>query len=245
MGRHPHPQVESTLERLLQQLQSAAGDNLLGVALYGSLVKGRFTPGISDINVLVVVSDAGPQPLLALSPVLTAALRESQVIPFVMTPEDLRTAALLFPVKILDIQLVHRVLWGDVHLAGIEVQPEALRLRALQELKNMELRMRLRMVERGVDPGAMWRGLTRSLPKLAVTLEILLRARGIPVPADRPGLLRLAARELGIAAERIDRIADLRRVDRPPDDETIRAQLAEYLAILADICRHVEGEMLP
>jgi len=109
----------------------------------------------------------------------------------------------------------------------------------------MELRMRLRMVERGADPGAMWRGLTRSLPKLAVTLEILLRARGIPVPADRPGLLRLAARELGIAAERIDRIADLRRVDRPPDDETIRAQLAEYLAILADICRHVEGEMLP
>ena len=245
MGRHPHPQVESTLERLLQQLQTAAGDNLLGVALYGSLVKGRFTPGISDINVLVVVADAGPRPLLALAPVLTAALRESQVIPFVVTPEDLRAAALLFPVKILDIQLSHRVLWGDVHLAGIAVQPEALRLRALQELKNMELRMRLRVVERGADPGAMWRGLTRSLPKLAVTLEILLRTRGIPVPADRPGLLRLAARELGIAAERIDRIADLRRVDRPPDDETIRAQLAEYLAILADICRHVEGEMLP
>jgi predicted nucleotidyltransferase len=245
MGRHPHPQVESTLERLLQQLQAAAGDNLLGVALYGSLVKGRFTPGISDINVLVVVADTGLQALLALTPVLTAALRESQVIPFVVTPEDLRTAALLFPVKILDIQLVHRVLWGDVHLAGIEVQPEALRLRALQELKNMELRMRLRVVERGTDPGAMWRGLTRALPKLAVTLEILLRTRGIPVPADRPGLLRAAARELGITAERIDRIADLRRVDRPPDHEIIRAQLAEYLAILADMSRYVEGELVP
>jgi predicted nucleotidyltransferase len=28
------------------------------VALYGGLVKGRFTPGISDLNVLVVVRDA-------------------------------------------------------------------------------------------------------------------------------------------------------------------------------------------
>ena len=245
MGRHPHPQVEKTLERLLQQLRDASGDALLGVALYGSLIKGRFTPGISDINVLLVVADVGLRSLLALSPILTAALRDSQVVAFVVTPEDLRLAALLFPVKILDIKLSHKVLWGDVHLAGIEVQPEALRLRALQELKNMELRMRLRVVERGADPGAMWRGLTRSLPKLAVTLEILLRARGIPVPADRPGLLRLAARELGIAAERIDRIADLRRVDRPPDEETIRGQLAEYLAILADICRNVEGEMVP
>ena len=243
IGRHPHPQVESTLERLVQQLQTAAGANLLGVALYGSLVKGRFTPGISDINVLVVVADAGPQPLLAIAPVLTAALRESQVIPFVVTPEDLHTSALLFPVKILDIQLVHRVLWGDVHLAGIEVQPEALRLRALQELKNMELRMRLRILERSGETDALWRGLVRNLPKLAVTLEVLLRARGVDVPADRPGVLRQAAQQLGIPPERMERIAGLRRSDKRPDDATVHALLTDYLDLLAEISHRLESEV--
>lgn len=236
------PELERRLDRLVQRLREAAGVNLLGVALYGGLVKGRYTPGISDINILVVLADAGLPSLLPLAPALTEALRESLVVPFLATPDDLRSSAALFPVKILDIQLSHRVLWGDAHLSDIRVDPSAMRLRALQELKNAELRLRLQVVERGADPDAMWRALTNSLPKLAVTLETLLRARSLEVPADRPSLLRAAARELGIAPERMDRVAALRRVDpRPPEAEVVE-RLAEYFQILALIGRKIEGE---
>lgn len=238
-----HPEVESRLEGLVDRLREAAGSNLLGVALYGGLVKGRYTPGISDVNVLVVLSDASLPSLLPLAPALTAALRESHIVPFVVTPGDLRASAVLFPVKILDIQHWHRLLWGDVHLEGIEVQPEALRLRSLQELKNMELRTRLRIVERGDDPEALWRGLVRNLPKLSVTLEVLLRARGVEVPTDRPGVLRLGARHLGIASEKMERIAVLRRADKRPDDATVHQLLAQYLDLLSDICHRVESEI--
>ncbi|HKH47356.1 MAG TPA: nucleotidyltransferase domain-containing protein [Thermoanaerobaculia bacterium] len=238
-----HPEVDRTLERLVRQLRDAAGDNLLGVALYGGLAKGRYTPGISDINVLVVLGDAGLPSLLPLAPVLTAALRDTHVVPFVVTPADLRASAVLFPVKILDIQLWHRLLWGNVYLADIDVQPEPLRLRSLQELKNMELRMRLRVVERQGEPDALWRGLVRNLPKLAVTLEVLLRARGVEVPADRPGVLRQAAQQLGVPVERIEPLAGLRRSDRRPDDETVRQLLANYLDLLAELCHRLEGEI--
>lgn len=238
-----HPEVDRTLERLVRQLREAAGPNLLGIALYGGLAKGRYTPGISDINVLVVLADAGLLSLLPLAPVLTAALRESHVVPFVVTPADLRASAVLFPIKILDVQLWHRLLWGDVHLASIEVQPEPLRLRSLQELKNMELRMRLRIVERNGDPDALWRGLLRNLPKLAVTLEVLLRARGVAVPADRQGVLRVAAQQLGVPAGQIEPIAALHRNDPRPDDERIRQLLASYLDLLAELCHRLEREV--
>ena len=33
------------------------GDNLASIMLYGSAVKGRFSDGVSDVNVLVLVSD--------------------------------------------------------------------------------------------------------------------------------------------------------------------------------------------
>jgi predicted nucleotidyltransferase len=236
------PELERRLDRLVQRLRETGGGNLLGIALYGSLVKGRYTPGVSDINVLVVLADAGLAALLPLAPVLTEALRESLVVPFLVTPVDLRDSAVLFPLKVLDIQRSHRVLAGDVHLADVRVEPTALRLRALQELKNLELRLRLQVVERGADPDVMWRALTHSLPKLAVTLETLLRARGLDVPADRPGVLRVAGRELGIEAQRMERIAALRRVDPRPDDDTVRERLAEYFEILRDVGRRVEGE---
>lgn len=238
-----YPEVDRTLERLVREIREAAGSNLLGIALYGSLAKGRYMPGVSDINVLIVMSDASLPALLPLAPILTSALRDERVVPFVVTPADLRVSAVLFPVKVLDIQLWHRLLWGDIHIADIEVQPEPLRLRSLQELKNMELRMRLRIVEHGDDPDALWRGLVRNLPKLAVTLEVLLRSRGVEVPADRAGVLRQSAQQFGIPVERVDPIAGLRRNDRRPDDETVRQLLAVYLTILAEFCHQVEGEV--
>jgi predicted nucleotidyltransferase len=237
----PQPELDRRLDRLVQRLREAGAGNLLGVALYGGLVKGRYTPGVSDINVLVVLADAGLSSLLPLAPVLTEALRESVVVPFVATPGDLRDSAALFPVKILDIQRCHRVLWGDVHLGEIRVEPAALRMRALQELKNTELRLRLQVVERGADPDAMWRALTNSLPKLAVTLETLLRARGLDVPADRAGILRAGALELGMEPERMDRISRLRRVDPRPDEESVRERMADLLGLLAHIGRIVDG----
>lgn len=229
------PVLDEMLERLVGRLREAAGNNLLGVALYGGLVKGRYTPGISDVNLLVVVADARLPAILALAPVLTGALRDASVIPFIATPQDLRDSATLFPVKVLDIQTSHRVLWGDPHVAGLTIDAAALRLRTLQELKNMEMRLRLRLVERGAEPGALWRGLVSSLPKVAVALESLLRFRGIAVPADRPGLLRRAAAELGVSAERMGHLAGLRRVDRRPDDGAVRRLYGEYLDLLAEL----------
>jgi hypothetical protein len=80
-----------------------------------------------------------------------------------------------------------------------------------------------------------------SLPKIAVTLETLLRAEGFTVPSDRPGLLRLAARELEIPAERMERFTGLHRTDRRPDDEAVLRLYAEYLDLLAALSRELEG----
>lgn len=236
----PRSEAEKSLEELVAQLREAAGPNLLGVALYGGLAKGRYTPGVSDVNVLIVLAEAGLERLLPLSPAIARALRESRVIPFVVTPEDLRASARLFPGKVLDMQASHRVLWGDVHLDGIAVAPADLRLRARQEIKNTELRLRLRAVERSGDSDALWRGLMASLPKIAVTLETLLRLDGVDVPVDRPGLLRLAAREMGIPADQMEPFTELRRVDQRPDDERARRLYAAYLDLLAGLSRRVE-----
>lgn len=238
----PQPEIERALDALVTQLREAAGPNLLGAALYGGLAKGRFTPGVSDVNVLVVLAEAGLDRLLPLAPALTGALRELKIIPFVVTPEDLAVSARLFPGKVLDMQASHRVLWGDVHLDGLAVAPEDLRLRARQEIKNTELRLRLRAVERSGDPDALWRGLMASLPKLAVTLESLLRLDGVAVPADRPGILRLAAQTMDIPAERMEPFTQLHRVDRRPDDEAARRLYAQYLDLLSSLSRRVEQE---
>src|ERR1700730_11304174 len=134
--------VERTLDGLVQGLREAGGGNVLGIALSGGCAGGRHTPGISDVNVIVVIADARLATLLPLAPSLTAALRQSQVVAFVVTPAELREAARLFPLKILEIQGNHRLLHGDIHLGGLPVDAESLQLRILQALKSLELRLR-------------------------------------------------------------------------------------------------------
>ena len=227
--------VERTLDRLVQGLREAGGGNVLGIALYGGSAGGRHTPGISDVNVIVVIADARLATLLPLAPSLTAALRQSQVVAFVVTPAELREAARLFPLKILEIQGNHRLLHGDIHLGGLPVDAESLQLRILQDLKSLELRLRQRILEHGGEAEALWQGLVYSLPKLTATLETVLRSRGSAVPPNRSELLRLAAVELAIEPDRLARLATLRRSAERPSDESVRDLLDDYLTLLADL----------
>jgi predicted nucleotidyltransferase len=233
--------VEALIEEVVRELRAAGGANLLGVALYGSLVKGRYTPGLSDVNVLVVVADGGLPALLPLAPVLTGAYRRAQVSAFVATPEDLRAAARLFPARILDMQLFHRRLHGDLHLAEISVDAGQLQYRTVQELRNLQLRLRRQALERGAEPAVLWELLVRSLPKLAVALGTLLRGRGAQLPLERAPLLLQAARELGLAEEAMVPFAGLRRRDARPEDAAVCTLAGQYLDLLGTLATAAGG----
>ncbi|GGL10417.1 nucleotidyltransferase domain-containing protein [Streptomyces flaveus] len=52
------------LPSLLDEIQSALGDQLLGVYLYGSVVGGDFDEGVSDIDLVVAFADAVDQSMM-------------------------------------------------------------------------------------------------------------------------------------------------------------------------------------
>jgi hypothetical protein len=240
MSLPPEAALERMLARLVQRLREAAEDNLLGVAVYGAPKSRQAAgPGAAEVNILVVVANATLQALLPLAPVLTSAQRQSQVSSFVATPAELRVDAHLFPARLLEIRLTHRVLHGDVHLDRLEIAPRGLRFAALQELKNLEIRLRHRILDRGTDPDLLWAGIVTSLPRLQAILETVLHARGYERPATRADVLRLAGEALEIEPSRLEPINALRQLTSRPTDEAVREELGAYLALLADLVRHL------
>src|SRR5688500_14303547 len=106
-------EVATALDGLSTELQRAAGDNLLALVLYGGLARGRYVPGSSDINVVVVLGDTSAAAIERIAPALHAAWRAMRVEPFIITPADIPRLAVTFPTKMLDIQRRHVVLFGD------------------------------------------------------------------------------------------------------------------------------------
>src|SRR6516165_9227017 len=186
--------IAAALDRLKEELARAAGQNLAGLILYGGLARGRYRPGKSDVNAVVLLREVSAPALAVLAPPLRAARRAANVSVMILTPAEVHAAAIVFPTKFLDIKDHHIVLHGEDPFAALEVPREQIRLRIIQELRNMTLRLRQRFVAVVDDPAMQVTTLASLARPLAIEMSALLRLAGKSVPhEDRTALIFQAA----------------------------------------------------
>jgi hypothetical protein len=226
--------IVAAIEKLKDELVRTAGKNLVGLILYGGLARGRYRPGKSDVNVVVLLEDASAPALVAVAPALRTAWRAAGVDPLVLTPAEVPRAAEAFPTKFLDIKQHHIVLMGTNPFAGLEVTREQMRRRAEQELRNMLLRLRHRYIASGGDAAVLTRALARTARPLALELQALLQVAGKPLPAeDRTGaIFEAAATAFGMEREPLARLGELRQASRLEGDAIVL-----YHDVLAALAR--------
>jgi hypothetical protein len=227
-------EVKAALVRLRDGLVQAAGKNLAGLILYGGLARGRFRPGQSDVNVVVLLHDMSGDALKAIIPPLQAARRSIGVEPLLLTPPEVHQAADVFATKFLDIKEHHVVLAGEDPFAGLAVEHEHIRLRVAQALRNMALRLRRRYVALGDDAEELARVLVAIARPLALELAALLRLAGKELPAqDRTSsLFAEAANVFGLDTQALTDLAALRQ-----NPQANRETPALYHRMLAVIVR--------
>jgi hypothetical protein len=234
--------VHASLSRLQQQLVQAAGKNLAGLILYGGLARGRYRPGRSDVNVVVLLHEVSAAELAAIAPALRAARRAAGVVPMILSPDEVRSAAVVFPTKFLDIQEHHIVLYGADPFAGLEVPREQVRLRIVQELRNLALRLRSRLLTSFDDHELQLTVLVRLARPLAVGLAALLRLAGKRMPeVDRTAaIFQAGADAFGVDRDALAQLAQLREGQAVGDLVQLFARLLPVLAQLIDCAERMK-----
>src|ERR1700692_958697 len=91
------PAIVAALGQLKNELVRAAGPNFAGLILYGGLARGRFRPGKSDVNVVVLLREVSAAALTAIGPALRAARRAANVSAMLLTPAEVGPTAVVFP----------------------------------------------------------------------------------------------------------------------------------------------------
>jgi hypothetical protein len=178
------PAVAKTLTSLRDELLASVGGNLTGLVLYGGLARGRYRPGYSDVNVVVLLRELSPATLTAVAPPLRRAWRAAAVEPLLLTPAEVRAAADAFAIKFLDIKEHHVLLHGEDPFADLIIDRRCLRRHVEQELNNLALRGRRRWLalhDDAAGQAAALRGIARPL---ALALGALLRLAAKKVPPD-------------------------------------------------------------
>jgi hypothetical protein len=234
------PAVAATLDRLKDELSRAAGTNLAGLILYGGLSRGRYRPGKSDVNVVVLLKDASVPALAAIAPALRTARRAADVVPLILTPEEVGPAAVVFPTKFLDIKDHHIVLFGEDPFAALDVPREQISWRIVQELRNLTLRLRHRFIAAVDSRDAQTASLAELARPLALQLIAMLRLAGKQVPDDDRSatVFQSATTAFALDGETLARLAAL-RLGEPVRDE-LPALFGQALAVLARVTEQAE-----
>ena len=235
-------EASTALNAFRAALAAAAGANLVNITVYGSAARGRYDPETSDLNVVVVLRDAGTKALLQIAEAVHDAERSSRIESMIMALGELPRLAVAFPTKILDIQRTNVVLFGEAVFSGIEVDREDVRSRAEQELRNLALRLRRRLIAARNDEQALALAADDAASTLAVNLRALLFLRGI-VPAQfQPSLAiyEVAAKEFGLDAELLDLLRQIHNGDAATMDAEQFGALTELVARAADAAAKVQ-----
>jgi predicted nucleotidyltransferase len=163
-------EVDDALGGFVRELETALG-TAFSAAAYGSVVRGDWLPGRSDVNVIVVLDDASPASLARLTPAVKAWHERGFTPPLFIARAEWSSAADVFPIEITDMQLAHRMLHGDDPIVGITVDPRDLRRAIEAELRGKLIRLRQAYVRFGTTPAILGGYATTSAPSLLVLLR--------------------------------------------------------------------------
>lgn len=194
--------MHETVERVVSPFLAAA-DAALGAGysalLYGSVARGDYIAGRSDINLMLVLDDASPTRLQAMGPAFARWRKVASEPPLLISRAEWARASDVFPIEITDMRAGYQVLRGPDPLAAARVDRADLRQALERELRGKLLRLRQGYAAAAGDEKALGALAASSAGAILVLLRSLLTLAGRPVPTAPAELAAQAAELVGAA----------------------------------------------
>lgn len=199
--------VQGRVEELVRSAREIAGDDLCSLLLHGSVARGDWSEGSSDIDVVVVLKRARREALTLLGDALALARASARVEAMILLEHEIARAADVFPLYYQDIRDHHIVLFGGDPFASLTIESAHLRLRVEQELRDASIRLRRSVADARGDDALLGEAVNRKLKRIRFPLRTLLRMLGEEVSDDLRIVLERAGRRFKIDATAFAHVA--------------------------------------
>ena len=235
--------TQKLLQTYVKEVKGVFGEQLEGLLLYGSAVRGEFLPGRSNLNLLLLVSSYGSAVLKQYSALHRRWSKEQIVVPLFLTEEEVRMSAAVFPLEFLEIQEQHRVLSGRDPFIGFHVKTDQLREAVLQGLTSHVLRLRQRYVEGGGGDEATMILLPLSITSTLPLLRGVQRILGRPVISHSEAVIADVAEQLKLDLQGMLDAWSLKRGQISPGPREAPRLFDRYLQA-ATLLTHAVNQLL-
>jgi predicted nucleotidyltransferase len=201
--------VKERLDELVDALKKACGDDLSGVLVHGSAVRGGWKPG-SNVDLVVVLKRSERETLERAANALQGARFSARIEAMILVEGEVARAADVYPIYYGDICRHHAMLYGHDPFTDLRIEKHHIRLRIEQELREAQIRMRRAVVDAQGNRDALRGAVGRKIKQVRSALYALLGQKGVKTDDDLKSVLAIAGKTF-----KVD-VTPLTRVDEDP-----------------------------
>jgi predicted nucleotidyltransferase len=203
--------VRDRLAEFTKNLETALGNDLVGILVHGSVVRGEYRPGESDVDVIVILETADFAQLDAIGNAMQLARYSARIEAMILTESEIAGASDAFPLLYDEIKQRHVLLTGRDPFASVEVHDTHRRLRIEQELREAQIRLRRAVTDAFGAREAIAGAVVRKIKQVRAPLHALLALKGIVCEPDLASIIAKVGETYGVD------VAPLRAARESPD----------------------------
>lgn len=226
--------------KLTAQFRTALADELRSVVVFGSLPRGESIPGVSDLNLIILLESMMSPTLVRTAPILQQWIRQGNTPPHLHTWDEWSGMQSTFAIEIADMCDAREVLWGEDPVTVDTIPYAALRLQTAREIRNMLLHLRLRLMVATNGPAEVGALLLSGFPSMAAYMRSALRLSGESPGLATPPVVERAAQLLGIDPTPMMSCFEARRTTHHLDVGLTDSMVDRYMTFASTLLKYVE-----
>jgi len=227
-------------QELTDDYKDCFGDELVSIILYGSAAGTDYRPGKSDINVMIVLTDAGIENLDQALKVVSKWQKRRVAIPLFLTEAYIETSTDVFPIEYLNFQGNHVLVYGKDVLNGLSFNPENVRLQCEREIKGKLLLLREAFMETSGRGRPLKDVISHSIGAFMAIFRAMLFLKEEAPPKENRDLIRAAGEAYGLQTRVFERLLDIKEQRTKINEAELRRLYKDYLSTVRHLSRMVD-----
>ena len=231
--------TDAALNRLVDDLRAAHGDNLASIVLYGSVAAGDQVAQRSDHNLLIALNSIALEDLRISQTAVRDWLGLGQPMPVYFTVEELKRAADVFPIEFLQMEKARKILYGRDPFEFGDISRANLRHQTEYELRTKLILLRRLYIQASTSVDKLTALMSDSLASFAALFRAVLILRAQEPPVSKADSVQATVRLLGLDGSPFEQILELRAKTKSSLSETEANSI--FSTYMAQIERVIEA----
>jgi hypothetical protein len=225
---------------IINDYKDIFGSELVSIILYGSAACGDYVPGKSDINFIIVLSEAGIDSIDLALGIVTKWKHRNVSIPLFLTEDFMQTSRDVFPIEYLAIQKNHEMVYGKDIFKALTFDHRFVRLQCEREIKAKLLLLREAFLETGGKAKKLRRLVGESFGAVVALFSGLLYLKGKLVSEKKRDVIKQICENYDLDRALFERLLDIKDEKVKPSADEMKTLFGGYLKQMQQLWKMVD-----